>query len=244
MTVVTTAVALVAGLTAGAAARPLITTRSVPRGTPLQLACPHCSTPVPAPAPRTWIRAANGRCPTCHERLGPAPATPEVLTGLAFAALATAGATGWSGAAQYWLAACGTTLALTDLAVHRLPNALTYAASAGTLALLAAAQLAGQPGSLIRAATAAAAVTAVYLILALTRVMGLGDVKLAPAIGGLLGWTSWSAVLSGTFAGFAITAAASTALLATRRATVKSRIAFGPWMILGTMTVSAITLSG
>jgi leader peptidase (prepilin peptidase) / N-methyltransferase len=242
MTGASITVALVAGLTTGAAARPLIITRSVPRGAPLQLACPYCATTVAGPSPRNWISAASGRCPACRERLGPAPAVPEALAGIAFVALAAAGATGWSGAAQYWLAACGIALALVDVAVHRLPNAFTYAASAGTLALLIAAQLTGQHGSLTRAVEAAAVVTAVYFLLALTGVMGMGDVKLAPAVGALLGWTTWAAVLKGTLAGFVLSAAASLVLLATKRATMRTRIAFGPWMIMGAMAVSAIMI--
>jgi len=34
--------------------------------------------------------------------------------------------------------------------------------------------------------------------------MGLGDVKIAASIGLVLGWTSWQALLTGTFAGFAL----------------------------------------
>jgi leader peptidase (prepilin peptidase)/N-methyltransferase len=240
MPVVTVATALIAGLTAGAAARPLITAYSVPRSEPLRLTCPACSTPITSPSPRNWIRAATGRCHSCHARLGPAPAAPELLAAALFAGLAATGAAGWSGAAQYWIAACGTALTLIDLAVHRLPNALTLPASAGTLLLLAAGELAGAHGSFWRAAAAAATVTAVYLGLALAG-MGWGDVKLAPAVGALLGWSSWAAVLGGAFTGFALAATASVILLATGKATRQSRIAFGPYMILGALVLSVLT---
>ncbi|MCX4826005.1 hypothetical protein OG883_40735 [Streptomyces sp. NBC_01142] len=56
--------------------------------------------------------------------------------------------------------------------------------------------------------------------------MGLGDVKLAPAIGALLGWSSWTNVWWGTAAG------------RDRR----SQIAFGPFMAIGALAVSLTTI--
>lgn len=111
--------------------------------------------------------------------------------------IAAGGASGWFAAAQYWVAACGVALALIDLAVQRLPDVLTLPACGGTLILLTAAALAGEPGSLGRAAAAAGVLAAVFLLMAFTGAMGLGDVKLAPAIGALLGWNSWTALLWG-----------------------------------------------
>ena len=232
MSVVTVTIALIAGLAAGTAARPLITTRSVPRGEPLRLTCPTCSAATASPSPRNWIRAATGRCHACRTRLGPAPLAPNTSPARYSPPLPPPAPPAGPAqpSTQYWLAACGTTLALIDLAVHRLPNVLTLPTSTGTLLLLAA----GQHGSLLRAAAAAAAVTAVYLVLALVG-MGWGDVKLAPAVGALLGWSSWAAVLGGVFTGFALAAGASTALLLTGKATGKSRIAFGPYMLLGAL---------
>ncbi|MER5356434.1 A24 family peptidase [Kitasatospora sp. NPDC002551] len=238
---VTVVVALLAGLAAGSAARPLIFARAVPRGEPNRTACPSCAAGYPSPGLRGRLQAATGRCSSCGSKAGPAAGLPELLTGVSFAALAAAGASGWAGAAQYWLLACGAALTVIDLKVHRLPDVLTLPASAGTLLLLGGAALAGEPGSFWRAVAAAAVVTAVYLVLVIAAGMGMGDVKLAPAVGALLGWTSWTAVLWGVFAGFALGAVAGLALILTRRASMKSSVAFGPYMIIGAL--AAFTLS-
>jgi leader peptidase (prepilin peptidase) / N-methyltransferase len=61
------------------------------------------------------------------------------------------------------------------VAVHRLPDPLTAAAFAGTLALLGATALADhQPGQLGRAAIGAVALACFYLALAVIRPGGLG----------------------------------------------------------------------
>ncbi|MEU0108341.1 A24 family peptidase [Streptomyces sp. NPDC006251] len=241
MPVLHVAVAFVSGLLVGAAMRPLVFTRSVPRGQPLRNACPACGT-VLLPSAAGSLQLVRGRCAACRERIPPAPGVAELLTAVVFAGLAVSGMTGWTAAAHYWLAACGTALVMIDVAVHRLPDVLTLPASAGTLALLTSAALAGEHGSLPRALAAAAALGSVYLLM-VAGGMGMGDVKLAPAVGALLGWHSWSAVILGTFAGFALAAVFSIALLATRRATRKDHVAFGPFLLGGALLVSALLSS-
>ncbi|MEU6406183.1 A24 family peptidase [Streptomyces sp. NPDC046985] len=239
MPVVTVIVALLAGLAAGAAARPLIFARAVPRGEPTRTACTSCSAHYPAPGLRGRLQAVTGRCPACREKAGPPAGLPEALTGAAFAALAVTGASGWTGAAQYWLAACGAALAIIDLKVHRLPDVLTLPASIGTLLLLAGAALAGEPGNFWRALTAAGLVTAVYLALVVTG-MGMGDVKLAPAVGALLGWSGWAVVFRGVFAGFALAAVVALVLTLVWHVSGKGRLAFGPYMITGAVAISVL----
>ncbi|MFJ9574540.1 prepilin peptidase [Streptomyces bacillaris] len=241
MPVVAVVVALLAGLAAGAAARPLIFARAVPRGEPARTACPSCATHYPAPGLRGRLQAVTGRCPACGEKTGPPAGLPEALTGAAFAALAATGASGWLGAAQYWLAACGVALAIIDLKVQRLPDILTLPASTGTILLLAGGALAGEPGSFSRVLAAAGVVTAAYLILVVTG-LGMGDVKLAPAIGALLGWSSWTVAVRGVLAGFLLAAVTGFLLLLIRRASAKSRLAFGPYMIIGALAVSALRI--
>ncbi|MEU5136985.1 prepilin peptidase [Streptomyces californicus] len=165
---------------------------------------------------------------------------PEVVTASAFAVVAAGAASGWFAAAQYWIAACGVTLALIDLAVQRLPNALTLPACGGTLILLTAAALAGESGSLGRAAAGAGALAAVFLLMAFTGAMGLGDVKLGPAVGALLCWSSWSALFWGAAAGFVIGAVSEVLRMAARRAR-RTHVSFGPYMVVGALAVSVTT---
>jgi leader peptidase (prepilin peptidase)/N-methyltransferase len=65
--------------------------------------------------------------------------------------------------------------------------------------------------------------------------MGLGDVKLAGVLGLYLGWLGWSSVLVGTFAGFLLGGVLGVALLLVRRASGRTAIPFGPFMLAGAL---------
>ena len=66
-----------------------------------------------------------------------------------------------------------------------------------------------------------------------TEGLGLGDVKLADTLGGLLGWIGWWNALYGLLTGFILGGLVAAALLVTRRAGRKSHLSFGPAMIIG-----------
>jgi leader peptidase (prepilin peptidase)/N-methyltransferase len=132
----------------------------------------------------------------------------------------------------------GVLLAMVDLASKRLPNGLVlalYGSGLGLLTMAAAAQPAW--GSLVRALGAMTVLFAVYLALALVNPagLGLGDVKLAGALGLYLGWRGWDSVITGTLAAFVSVAAVALALLATRRAKRSSELPFGPFMLAGAL---------
>lgn len=237
MSVLSVALIAAVGALAGAAARPVVFACSVPAGASVRRECPRCGSGVLG----RWLLAlsVSGRCPACAQAIGPRAFIPEAAGAVAFAVIAAGGAHGWFAAAQYWVAACGVALALIDLAVQRLPDVLTLPACGGTLLLLTAAELAGEPGSLGRAAAAAAVLTAVFLLIAFTGSMGLGDVKLAPALGTLLGWSSWTALFWGAAAGFFAGAALEAAPMAIGRAR-RTYVSFGPYMVMGALVVSVI----
>lgn len=141
------------------------------------------------------------------------------------------------------LAAAGITLAVIDLDVRRLPDAITLPAYPVIAVLLTVAALLGDPGwnaldTLGRAATGALASVLLYGLLSLPRSsqMGLGDVKLAGLLGLALGWLSWSALATGVVLGFGYGALYALGLLVTRRAGWRSRVPFGPAMLAGAFT--------
>jgi leader peptidase (prepilin peptidase) / N-methyltransferase len=203
----------------------------------------------------------SARCPACGERAGPPPLAAAVTTAAAFGALAArvhpAPAAhvhpGLVLAAACWLAACSVPLVFIDVAVHRLPDAATIPAYAGTVVLLFVAAATASPESfgaaagrpwpvLLRAVLGGFALAAFYLVLLLVSPasMGLGDVKLAASLGTMLAWFGWRVLLAGGFAGFALAGLYGVALLVTHRATPKAQIPFGPFMIAGAFLVILI----
>lgn len=133
-----------------------------------------------------------------------------------------------------------TALAAIDLDVHRLPDVLTFPLVPAAVVIAAGACVfTGDWLALVRAVVAGPALGAAYLVLLLVSRggagLGLGDVKLAVGLGVLLGRLSWSSVLGSTVAGFVLGGLWAAALLIGRRATRQSYIAFGPFMIGGTV---------
>ncbi|MFE0459838.1 prepilin peptidase [Kitasatospora sp. NPDC058965] len=181
-----------------------------------------------------WL-PPSGRCPGCGERLRPAPLAVEVVAVAVGAAVGSAVA-GPIGPALVWVALFGVVLAFVDLAVHRLPDALTLPLGVGTAVLLVAAALWDhRPRALIGCLVAAGVLFLLYGLLALLGPMGLGDVKLAPTLAALLAWYGWRAVYQGVLAGFLLAAVWGAVLLATRRAGRKDPLPFGPCLLLGTL---------
>lgn len=189
--------------------------------------CTGCAVAVPVGSARPASRAS-----------APATATVPVVTALVCAALAAA--TGPRPELVVWLLAApvAVLLALVDRAVHRLPDRLTLPLAAGTAALLGvAALLPWHAGSWRTALLGGLALGAGYFVLFLIHPsgMGFGDVKLALALGVVLGWYGWGVLFVGAFAGFLFGGVYGLALVVLRRASRKSAIPFGPFMIGGAL---------
>lgn len=227
--------AAVAGLLASPALRAVIITHAVPAGQPWRDGCPHCD------ARRRALVWPAARCRICGGRVGPVPGAIELLAAAAAAIAATAVVTGprptWSaGVALVVAALFAVVLAGVDLAVHRLPDRLTLAGFGATAAILAgAAALAGDWRRLGTALIGATALTAGYGVLWLLprRGLGFGDVKLAPLVGLTTGWFGLATTGFAAVVGLSLAGLTAVALLIARRATWQSRVAHGPFMLLG-----------
>ncbi|MFJ4045574.1 prepilin peptidase [Microbacterium sp. NPDC089987] len=134
------------------------------------------------------------------------------------------------------LAAIGAWLIAIDARTHRLPNRIVLPTLGALLVLVAVEALAtGETERLVRALLGGIALGAFFAVLRLAsrRGMGGGDVKLATVIGLVLAWHGWQILLLGAAAAFLLGALHALVLMALRRATRHTQIAFGPWMIVG-----------
>ncbi len=139
-------------------------------------------------------------------------------------------------AAFLYLAAISVALALIDLDVKRLPNAIVLPAYLVGGALLASASiLTGQYGSLLSAGVGLVVMWLAYFVMAWVYPggMGFGDVKLAGVLGLYLGWLGWGPLAVGSFSAFLLGGLFALALLALLKTNRKSGIPFGPWMLAG-----------
>ena len=229
MSLIWSAAGAATGLLTGAVLRGPVFRFSVPSGEPERAACPHCA----APADR-WLL---GWCTHCQGSLG-IPAALE-LASAAVLALVLGRIGGQPDTlALVFISALGVALAAIDLAVQRLPDRLVLPAYPVLILLLAVpALLQHSTGALLRSLLGGVALAAAYLALALVRPggMGGGDIKLAGLAGLAMGWLGWPTVLVGTLLAFALSAIVSLALLVTRRITLRSHIAFGPFLLGGAL---------
>jgi leader peptidase (prepilin peptidase) / N-methyltransferase len=215
----------------------------VPRGESVAhppSACPSCGHSI---RPRdnvpvlSWL-LLRGRCRDCGTRISARYPLVELATAVLFGLTAWRLGLVWELPAYLYLAAIAVALTLIDLDVRRLPNAIvlpSYVVGAALLLLPAVA--AGEWDAYLRALLGALALFALYFALAFAYPagMGFGDVKLAGVLGLYLGWLGWGELAVGAFLGFLLGGAWGVALLVARRASRKSAIPFGPFMLGGAL---------
>jgi leader peptidase (prepilin peptidase)/N-methyltransferase len=173
--------------------------------------------------------------------------TGRLALGLALlaAALLAAGVLrfGWSALlpAYCYLALVSVPLAWIDAQSRRLPDRLTLPSYPIALALLGGAAVAVPAGGqhYLHALAGLAACAAFYGVLWLisSASIGLGDVKLAGVLGLYLGWFGARATLAGLLGGFVLAAVVGVILITARRATRKTHLPFGPFMLTATLAV-------
>lgn len=135
-----------------------------------------------------------------------------------------------------------------DLDVRRLPDRFTLPLIPATATGLAVVALVhGDWSAWLRAIVAGAVLAAIYLVLALIgggTGMGLGDVKLSPTLGLLLGWHSWSHVIIGSMLAFVLGGLLGLALIVFAGRDRKSTLPFGPFMVAGCLIPLAMPAVG
>jgi leader peptidase (prepilin peptidase)/N-methyltransferase len=226
------AIAFCGGLIAGSFVT--VVAHRVPRGESIvgpRSRCPACGTQIAAydNVPVVSWLALRGRARCCGARISPRYPLTELGLGALYAATTIVL---WDDAAEVALGLVFVTMllavTLTDLERRLIPNKI-LAVSVAIGVILAAAF---DPGSLPERAISAAAAGGLLFLAALAypRGMGLGDVKLAAAMGFFLGRNVapalFVALLAGSLVGLAIIARQG----ASAR---KQAIPFGPFLALG-----------
>jgi leader peptidase (prepilin peptidase)/N-methyltransferase len=184
----------------------------------------------------SWL-ILRGRCRTCREPISIRYPVVEALTATVFGLLAWHFGWVWVLPAFLYLGGVGIALAAIDIDTQRLPDVLVKPSYAVAAVLLGGATALDRDWhALERVALGGLALWAFYLLLLLVypRGMGWGDVKLAGVLGMYLGWLGWGALVVGGFLGFLLGGLIGVSLMVAGRAGRKTKIPYGPYMILGT----------
>jgi leader peptidase (prepilin peptidase) / N-methyltransferase len=239
MTPMLVAAGVVAGLLVGSFVN--VVAYRVPRGLSVvrpRSACPACGHEIRArdnlPVV-SWV-LLRGRCRDCGGPISRRYPLVETGTAAAFAGLAALVGATWMLPGYWWAAGAAIALTLTDLDYRRIPDRILVPGIVGSGVLLALGSLLeGDPWAILRALAGGAAYFGLLLLVALAARggFGFGDVKLGLLLGLVLAHHSWSALLVGAFAAFALGGLAAVALLAARRVRRKDAIPFGPAMVAG-----------
>ena len=185
----------------------------------------------------SWL-LLRGRCRDCGTGISVRYPLVEAGTAVVFGVLTLAIGLEPELPAFLYLGAIGVALAMIDIDVKRLPNAIVLPSYPVAAALLTvAAALDGRWEDLLRAGLGMVALYAFYFLLALVYPagMGFGDVKLAGLLGLYLGWLGWAEVVTGGFLGFLFGGVVGGGMVLVRRAARKSMLPFGPFMLAGAL---------
>jgi leader peptidase (prepilin peptidase) / N-methyltransferase len=205
--------------------------------------CPRCAARLRAAdlIPLVAWARTGGTCRYCGAAFGAWHPAAEILTAVTFALLGLGFGASPVLPAFCFLALVSVALTFIDVTHRRLPDLLTLPAyPVAIVALVVATPFVPHgPTHLVHAVIGLAGALAFYLVLAFVYPAGIGwgDVKLSGLLGLYLGWAGLSALVIGLAAGFVLAAVAGVALIAAGRATRRTQIAFGPFMVAGALAV-------
>jgi leader peptidase (prepilin peptidase)/N-methyltransferase len=202
-------------------------------------ACPSCGAELAArdnvPV-LSWI-LLRGKCRTCGAPISWQYPVVELLTAGLFAGVA--GRFGYDWAVPAYLALFAGLVALSWIDVERmlLPRAIVYPVSVlvAMLLLIPASVYGTWHSYWVAWAFAGGWFVLFYLMwFASPRLLGYGDVRLAPVLGLSLGWLGWRYVVVGFFSANLIGAVIGVGLIVAKRADRQSRVPYGVFLALGT----------
>ncbi len=183
----------------------------------------------------SWL-LLRGRCRHCRASISPQYPLVELACAGLFAGLAARLGYDWALPAYLVLFAGLLALSVIDVETLLLPRAIVWPLSIAVTALFVlAAAITGQWHDLLVGALSGAAWFAVFyaMNLASPRILGFGDVRLAPVLGLALGWLGWRYVLLGFFAANLIGAVIGIALIASKRISRQQQIPYGVFLAAG-----------
>ncbi len=225
------------GLVFGSFANALITRVPTKESLWTRSRCNHCKAQIATRdnIPVISYLLLHGRCRSCHGKISIQYPVVEMLSSLLFI-FPFLIFSRWE-PILFWLifTLFGLPLFVIDLRDHRLPDRLTFSlCAAAILVAIGCAIVGAQLGRILYALIGAFSLALFYFIIALVSKggMGMGDVKLALSVGFVSGFFSAHLVIVSTFVAFGLGSTIGLLLMATGKATRKSAIPFGPFMIL------------
>jgi leader peptidase (prepilin peptidase)/N-methyltransferase len=201
-------------------------------------ACPVCSTPIKnrdnIPVV-SWL-LLKGHCRSCHAPISARYPLVEIAGAALFAGAAARLGYNWDLPAFFVLLAGLLALSLIDVEHLLLPKVIVYPTMGLVASLLTLdAIMTGQWHRLLVAALCALGWFVAFFLLnfASPRLLGFGDVRLAPVIGLALGWLGVRYVLLGFFAANLIGAVLGVSLIAAKKMRRDQQIPYGIFLALG-----------
>jgi leader peptidase (prepilin peptidase)/N-methyltransferase len=218
-----------------------VLTKRVPRNisiiTPNSM-CEHCGTPIPGRnlIPILSYLLRRGKTSCCNSTISWQYPFIELMTTVLFILSYLIAGFRIELLAAFALAALTLPLVIIDIKEHRLPNPLTYAGF--ILGIVVSAAISIRQGNIrptVDSLILALIASAFFLLLnILSRGgMGIGDVKLAAMLGALTSPFGWSIIGAGFVFAFVLGAIIGLLLLVFKKATRKTLIPFGPYMLIG-----------
>ena len=213
----------------------------VPRGESIvspRSACPSCGTQIlerdniPVVS---WL-ILRGRCRSCHAPISAQYPLVELACAALFAGTAARFGYDWSVPAFLVLFAGLLALSVIDVERLLLPKAIVWPLSIAVTALLvvAAAATADWHNLFVGIACGAAWFVVFYAMFFISpKLIGFGDVRLAPVLGLSLGWLGWRYVILGFFAANLIGAIIGIALIASHRMSRRQQVPYGVFLAMG-----------